>query len=141
MDADLPKRCFLRLKSKIEVPVLAFGSGLTLLGTLRCLGRAGIPVHVASPATGYARRSRWCRPLATPIPESPDPAALADALRALPFERAVLMPCTDTSSAAVAGLPAELADRFPASISSSEVQGMLVDKARFSEALRRFHVR
>jgi predicted ATP-grasp superfamily ATP-dependent carboligase len=130
----------LHSKSKTEVPVLAFGSGLTLLGTLRCLGRAGIPVHVASPAAGYPRRSRWCRPLATPIPESPDPAALADALRALPFERAVLMPCTDTWSAAVAGLPAELADRFPASISSSEVQGMLVDKARFSEALRRFHV-
>src|SRR6266850_6479911 len=115
------ERRSLHSKSKTKVPVLAFGAGLTLLGTLRCLGRAGIPVHVASPVTGYARRSRWCRPLATPIPQSPDPAALADALRALSFERAVLMPCTDTWSAAVAGLPVELADRFPASISSSEV--------------------
>ena len=76
---------------KTKVPVLAFGSGLTLLGTLRCLGREGIPVTVASAAIGYARRSRWSHPLPKPIPESPDPMALAAALRELPFESAVLL--------------------------------------------------
>ena len=136
----LPKRRSLHSTPKTKVPVLAFGSGLTLLGTLRCLGREGIPVTVASAAIGYARRSRWSHPLPKPIPESPDPMALAAALRELPFESAVLLACTDIWSAAVAGLPADIAERFPASISSPETQAVLVDKARFAEALRRFDV-
>jgi predicted ATP-grasp superfamily ATP-dependent carboligase len=95
---------------------------------------------VASPVSGFVRRSRWCRPLPRPIRESDDAQALATALRALPLDRAVLVPCTDNWSAAVAGLPADLARRFPASISSHEVQEVLVDKALFARALREFDV-
>src|SRR2546425_6052666 len=127
-------------KPTIPVLVLAFGSGAPLLGTLRGFGRARIPSHVASRVDGFTRVSRWCRPIAQPIPESSDPAALAAALRALPFDRAVLMPCSDTWSVAVAGLPADLAWRFPASISRMDIQEVFVDKGRFADALRRFDV-
>ncbi len=58
----------------------------------------------------------------------------------MPFDGAVLLPCTDAWSAAVAGLPADVAARFPSSISSPETQATLVDKARFADALRRFDV-
>ena len=129
-----------RRETTIPALVLAFGSGATLLGTLRGFGRAGIPVHVASRVDGFVRGSRWCRPLARPISESSDPATLAAALRDLPFERAVLMPCSDNWSVAVAGLPADLAWRFPTSISRIDTQETLVDKGRFADALRRFDV-
>jgi predicted ATP-grasp superfamily ATP-dependent carboligase len=121
-------------------PVLALGAGITLLGTLRSLGRSGIRAYVASPVAGFVRRSRYVHPLPRPIRESADPVALAAALSALPFERAVLMPCTDLWAAAVAGLEGEAARRFPTSISDARVQDLLADKGRFAEALRRFDV-
>jgi predicted ATP-grasp superfamily ATP-dependent carboligase len=123
--------------SKRTTPVLALGAGITLLGTLRALGRARIRAFVASAVTGFVRRSRWCHALALPLIEATDPAVLAESLRRLPLQNAVLMPCTDNWSAAVAGLEGDVRERFPASISGPDVQEILVDKARFAATLRR----
>jgi len=119
-----------------SVPVLVLGSTLTALAVVRNLGRARIPAFVASETEGYVARSRWYRALPTRIVECPDPRPLAAFLARLPFERAVLMPCTDTWATAVAALPPSVAVRFPSSIAPSDAIGALVDKACFAHTLR-----
>jgi predicted ATP-grasp superfamily ATP-dependent carboligase len=118
-----------------SVPVLVLGVGITALGAVRCLGRRGTPLYVAGTEEPLVARSRWYRPL----PGGPLRKATAEALRArletLPFERMVLLPCTDAWAAAVSDLPSDLAARFPASVSPPEVMKRLIDKGCFSETL------
>src|SRR5262249_5485415 len=60
---------------------------------------------------------------------------LSPALRDLPIERAVLMPCSDAFARAVAGIDPDLTDRYPASISSPDTLARFIDKGRFAETL------
>jgi len=118
-------------------PVLVFGGGLglTTLGVIRTLGRAGITTYIVADAAGLARHSRWFRP--APVPHAADDAErdLAGFLDSLPLERAVLVPCSDIWAMSVARLPAASAERFPSCLSRPEVLEQLLDKGSFAAAL------
>jgi predicted ATP-grasp superfamily ATP-dependent carboligase len=57
-------------------------------------------------------------------------------LERLPFERAVLIPCSDRWITRIAELPRQLRNRFPASLSEPQVLHNLVDKAAFAKRLQ-----
>jgi D-aspartate ligase len=124
-----------RASATTPVLVLGGGLGLTTLGVIRTLGRAGIPAYVVADAKGLAHRSRWFR--ASPAPaDAPDPERdLPGYLEALPFQRAVLMPCSDGWARLAARLGSELADRFPSSMPPASRLEQLLDKGHFAAAL------
>ena len=115
-------------------PVLVLGSGITAVSVVRALGRAGIPVYVVSKRPGFVRASRWYR---SPPPAAVDgaEAGLAEYLRALPLERAVLIPTSDHAALAVARLPQDVAERFPASQAPPPLLKKLVDKESLASLL------
>jgi predicted ATP-grasp superfamily ATP-dependent carboligase len=82
-------------------------------------------------------RSRWYRPAPGSNVANASPANLASYLAGCPLERAVLLPASDAAVTAIANLPADLAQRFPACIVSSTITDQLCDKAIFSEMLQR----
>ena len=109
-------------------PVLVLGSGLTVLGAIRLLGGAGFTPLVVSERPGIAKRSRWYR-AAPPSTASVNPRnELAAWLDGLPLERAVLLPCEDDWALRVSQCSAEVAERFPSSLSSYASLHALIDK-------------
>ena len=120
--------------------MIVLGGGLTALGVVRILGRAGIPSYLVAPAGDIAARSRWSRMTRPSLPESEDAQALADFLELLPVGSAVPMACTDIWSAAVAGLDPPVAERFPASIPRLDTLRLFLDKARFASLLEELRV-
>jgi len=121
------------------VPALILGNGLTALGVLRTLRRAGIPAFLYDASPGFEAQSRWYR--AAPLLRSPERTNhLPDLLSALALERAVLLPCSDNWAAQVSNCPLEYRERFPASIAPPEAMELLVDKARLAECLVRLGI-
>lgn len=116
-----------------QVPAIVMGRGATALGILRSLVLAGIPAYVACPPDDLTTRSRWYRPTpGTPWDGRPGPQAL-DALRAMPLDRAVVIPGADDAALWLADLPAsDLGTRFLVSTSSRDVQELLQDKSVFA---------
>ena len=113
-------------------PVLVLGSGLTVLGAIRLLGRAGFAPLVVSDRPGIAKKSRWYR-AAPPSRATASPRAeLAAWLEGLPLERAVLLPCEDDWALRVAECASQVAGRFPTSISSHDSLETLIDKGRLA---------
>jgi predicted ATP-grasp superfamily ATP-dependent carboligase len=120
-----------RESSGTRKPVLILGAHIAALGVLRVLARRGIPAFVVDDTTNIITRSRWYRPAERTLPETSDPAVLAGYLRSLDLPGAVLIPCSDRWALAVAGLPADLHVRFPASIAPYDAVAAFVDKDRF----------
>lgn len=118
-----------------SIPVIILGSGITPLGVLRILRRAGIPTYLAQPADPLLKRSRWYRPLPDHDVQRED-ETVESWLERLPFERAVLMPCSDRWITRIAELPPQLRNRFPASLSEPQVLRHLVDKGAFARRLK-----
>lgn len=120
-----------------ELPVLLLGKHITGLGVLRTLVRDGVVVYGGEETDDVITRSRWYRPAERRLPESPDADVLAVHLRGLPLARAVLIACSDRWTLAVAGLPSDVRERFPASINTPEVVRTFSDKARFRGLVER----
>ena len=118
-------------------PVVVLGSGVTALGLCRTLSKAGIANYLVNADGDFANRSRWVQPLEISVTESADPDLLVGLLERLEFDRAVLMPCSDRWSNAVAGLPAEWSERFPASFSTGRAVEVLTDKDLLRQCLER----
>jgi D-aspartate ligase len=116
-------------------PVVVLGTGITALGVVRGLGRAGLRPHLVGRPADFACRSRWVRGRVLHIEESEDPIALLAALDLNRVERAVLIPATDTWSTAVSRLPDAARERFPTSLPSAAILELLVDKWLFAQAL------
>lgn len=112
-----------------NVPVLVLGGYVTVLGTLRCLARAGIPLHCITPMEGYVASSRHHRPPPPGRELLCDVNGLADWLSACDLPEAVLMPCSDEWTRAVAELPADLSGRFPSSIAALPLLHRLLEKS------------
>ena len=111
-------------------PVLVFGSGLTVLGAIRLLGRAGFtPLVVDGSAhSGLAQKSRWFR---SAPPSRAAVAAETDLpgwLEGLPLDRAVLFPCGDDWALRVARCADEVRSRFPSSLPPYDGLYSLIDK-------------
>ena len=116
-----------------DLPAIVLGSHVTGLGVVRCLGLCRIPAYLVSERGDYAAGSApWARRLRHGPPESSDPAPLARFLESVPLERALLLPCSDDWTRAVAALPAELRERFPAPIAPLETIEQFVDKQQFA---------
>lgn len=124
-------------RSGRDIPALLLGSGITTLGVVRCLGRAGIESYCASDDLGVAGYSRWCR-------RAPERLGAGDDLGAYlsrsTYERAVLFPCTDQWLVAATSLDPSFAGRFPTSIPPKRVVEDLVDKERLARVLERTDV-
>lgn len=118
-----------------RVPVLVLGRGMTALGALRCLARAGLTAYVAGNRDGWVSISRWYRNLEVPGADAVGPAELQRLLESAPLDRAVLLPCSDEWAAAVAALPPALAARFPASQGDAACLDGFLDKGRLASAL------
>lgn len=118
-------------------PVLIFGAHIAALGVLRVLARRGIPAFVVDDTSNIITKSRWYRPAERTLPETSDPTVLAGYLATLDLPEAVLIPCSDRWALAVAGLPPELRQRFPASIPPHDAVAAFVDKDRFHELVDR----
>lgn len=123
-----------------SLPCVVLGGGITALGVVRSLGRAGLTLTVVAPPGDLAARSRWVERRIADIPETDDPETLVSALTAHGVGRAVLFPCSDTWAQAVARMSREARERYPASISEPDVLDTLVDKALFRAAATRFDV-
>lgn len=130
-----PAKRFPALDSPV-VPALILGGTVTALGAIRSLGPLGIPVYVTCARDDVAAKSRWARPLDRVLPEFSTPAQLADYLSAVPHDRMVLVPCSDTWAETVAALPAALESRFPSFLSSLPVLRQLNDKEAFAGLVR-----
>jgi predicted ATP-grasp superfamily ATP-dependent carboligase len=118
-----------------RVPAIILGGGITGLGAVRSLGRAGVPCYVGPGAGALVRSSRWAQPLETPEIDWEFPTA-GDAVRvldSLPFERVVPVPCSDAWAAIVANLDPARSARFPWVSSPPHVLASLADKRRFAE--------
>ena len=122
------------------MPVVVLGLGLSALGTVRCLGRAGLSPYLVCPAGDLAGLTRWARGRVLRIEESDDPAALADELERLGLTGAVLIPCTDEWSEVVAKLAADVRGSFVTSAPDPAVVDLLVDKLRFAETVQRLGI-
>ena len=129
-----------RASSGPAIPAVAFGSHITALGVIRVLGRDGVPTFLVSRREDMATWSRWYRPLPGEIEELPDPAPLASFLDTLPFDRAVLFPCSDVWAVAMADLPPETKNRFPVTVARRDVLETFVDKAKFADAIERLGI-
>jgi len=123
-----------------KLPAVVLGSGLSALGALRLLHRAGIPVYSLTAAPSVESRSRWFRPLPGVRETLADGAPLARVLEAASLERAVLLACSDSLQCAVSELPPELGARFPSSTSSPEIVSQLTSKAKFAALLKSLDV-
>jgi D-aspartate ligase len=121
-------------------PVLVLGVGITVLGTIRCLGRREIPLYVGTDPGTLVRRSRYFRALPVEGPWESGDAGLADRLAALPFERMVLLPTSDRWTFAVSRLPAALARRFPSTVATTEVLEKLIIKSRLACVLEKLQI-
>lgn len=94
---------------------------------MRRFAAAGIPAAAVADTPGFERRSRWYHP--GPVSRGRPPAEdLADYLRTSVADPAVLIPCSDAWVLRVAGLPADVRARFPASLSAPAVLEQLLDK-------------
>jgi predicted ATP-grasp superfamily ATP-dependent carboligase len=116
------------------------GGGITALGVVRSLGRAGRDLVVVAPHADLAAGSRWVTRHVEDVPETDDPDVLAHALVGHGFTVAVLFPCSDTWAQAVSRMSEEQRARYPTSISAPDVLDLLVDKALFYSTADRFDV-
>lgn len=121
-------------------PALVFGNAVTALGVVRSLVAAGVTPYVPTRADDVLAASRWYRP----APRNGGAAAtdFEGILRDVQLDRAVLFPCSDSWSMAVAKANRceEMAGRFPASVSAPEVLRLVQDKSLFAEWLRQHEV-
>jgi predicted ATP-grasp superfamily ATP-dependent carboligase len=121
-----------------SVPAIVFGTSITALGVVRTLGRRGIPVFVHTNPGDLVTRSRFYHCLPVPA-EFRGGAASANhflqILRALPFDRAVVFPCTDIWTEAAASIPPSLQKRFITSDTPRESIATLLDKARLARVM------
>ena len=119
-------------------PVLALGSGITLLGVLRILSRQDENVIALPDTDRVTKRSRWYRPAPPPF-LGLNAETLPGALESLP-PGTVLIPCSDLWARTVAALPDAVRARYPASIAPLEALDILVDKGRFGATLDRLQL-
>lgn len=122
------------------IPAIVLGSHYSALGTVRLLGRAGVPVLVAARRRDFPRWSRWARPVAEAPEQGCGSEALAEMLYRLELERAVLVPCSDLWCEAVLGLPPVLLERFPSTTRPGAATEILLDKGRLAEEALRLGV-
>ena len=118
-----------------RVPIIAMGSGLTLNGVIRILGRAGLPVYCVCPSDDFVVHSRWYREPPLHGCANLKPSELETFLRSLDCDEAVLMPCSDDWLRATISLPPTLVRRHHASLPAPQVVEGMLNKWKFAQIL------
>ena len=115
--------------------VIVFGAHITALSVIRSFGRRRVPVFVAGGNNTTIRRSRWYLPVpGADVDESAGPERIAAFLRALPFPRSVLFPCSDRWTIALASLPDDVTAVHVPVAAQPDVVRILIDKQLFAQA-------
>src|SRR5712672_835756 len=123
-----------------RLPVLVLGKSITALGVLRILAGHGLKPYGVEATSDVITASRWYEPTTTRMPETSDGTLLGRFLESLPMQEAVLFPCSDGWSSAVAGLTPDVRARYHASVSPLEAVHQFVDKDRFRQLVQRLGV-
>lgn len=121
-------------RNEKTTPALVVGSGITALGVVRTLGRAGIPAFLANRTPDGNHLSRWHREAPGWAWGEPWPD-LEAYLASGALERAVLIPCSDHSALEVTRLAPEISRRFPSYLPPAEALETLTDKSRLYSLL------
>lgn len=116
-------------------PALVLGTGITVLGVIRGLGKAGIRTYCLSSRLSFLQSSRFCHTLPEDIGTLSSGDNLTEFLQKLPFDRAILIPCSDEWVMACAKLDEPLRSRFPTSQPSAGTLDLLVDKGGLEKLL------
>jgi predicted ATP-grasp superfamily ATP-dependent carboligase len=119
-----------------RIPVLVLGTGVTVLGVVRSLGRAGIPAYCTCPPGDFAAHSRWSHRARAGFEEFSPVEDLIAFLESSRFERIMLMPCSDWWARTVGGLDPSPDSRYPWVGSSTAVMDCLADKEAFADLAR-----
>jgi D-aspartate ligase len=122
--------------NELAIPALVLGGSVTALGAVRSLGPLGIPAFVACEPNEIASHSRWAEMLNGGLPEFTPVERFAEFLDRAPFDRMVLVPCSDNWAETVASLPAAIVARFPSYVSPLAVLRRLNDKEQFGQLVR-----
>lgn len=119
---------------------MVVASGVTGLGMVRSLGRAGVPTLVLAPGADLVHRSRWGRPLpgraAAAAEGADDPRPLAERLAEAEPESGVLIPGSDSAVREIVALPPALRERFATSVPPADTLDVLTDKQAFARFTR-----
>jgi predicted ATP-grasp superfamily ATP-dependent carboligase len=119
-----------------EPPALVLGGDVTGLAVVRACGRNGVPVYVAGGSRRLVGRSRWYRVApGGDIGDTADGRELGDYLRTLPFEKSVLIPCSDRWALAASSLPDDVAAAHVPAVAPAAVVHAVVDKVLFARAV------
>ncbi len=126
--------------STTPVPAVVFGGYKTALGVLRSLGRRGVTCWLVAEAPDFSARSRWARRFPEGRILSPSPSRIDEVVGELPLDEAVLIPCSDHWTRALAGVAAPEGKRFLTSLPTAEVNDVLADKKTLSALLTRLDI-
>ena len=123
-----------------RIPALILGGRWVFtLSVIRSLARQHIPLFATGTRGSFVACSRWHRGAPAEW-GTPSPATLSEFLTNLPFDRMVVIPCSDEWALAMAEVDPALAARFPASLAPAESLRDLIDKGRFARLLDRLGV-
>ncbi len=123
-----------------HIPVLLFGSGLTVLGAMRSFGRAGIPVYCVASDNKILAGSKWFQEPPSPSPQRSDLASLEPFLLSLPWARCVLMPCTDIWIKPIAEVSSRYPERFLCCQPATDTVDLFLDKGKFADLVDRLNI-
>lgn len=118
-------------------PAIVLGTGLTVLGVLRCLARTGIPAVCVSEAPDFEAASRWYVPASRRVPAWASADDLLAALASSSISSGVLIPCSDHWAVEAARLAARQDHPFRSSCADAGVVSLLIDKDGFRSHLER----
>lgn len=116
-------------------PVLILGTGITALGVIRSLASHGIKCYAAGRQSSFVSASRWFNWAPAARKGACPDGDLAGYLKSLPFERLVIMPCSDGWTRALSALPADSRSNYRFSLPDEGVVKKLMDKASLAELL------
>ena len=127
----------------MQPPIIVLGEGTTLLGAIRNTARQGIETYASTPPSDFVAASRYYRSAVSKSGRqlgSEWDSSAYDALAELPYERAVLLPCSDQTADWIANMPGELRDRFPSSNPAKSTLDVIQNKREFALLCRQLEI-
>ena len=116
-------------------PVIVVGRSTTALSVQRLVASLGHPLHAACPRNSWSATTKHYRPLPSTFlgrwRGELGETGIAH-LRALPFERAILIPSADDDALWLSQLPADLKERYLTCCAPADAMHLLQDKGEFA---------
>lgn len=112
---------------------------MSALGALRALAEAGKDCYASAGTDSLVAKSRWYRP-APGLGDFVENDATPDSIHQLGLNRAVLMPCSDSTALAVARLRAQGSNGLLACTSDKDTLLLFQDKQNFAKLLTELSV-